>query len=173
MFPIASVTLTSAGGVNFTSIPQTFTHLQLRIFARTERFAAANDYFVVRPNSDSVGSTYFWHNLSGDGSSATSTGTTGQLAAALGWLPGASATANVFGNLIVDFLDYTNTNKYKTIKSIGGFDGNGSGNVTLSSGTYPSLTAITSILMGGNIANFIAGSRADLYGIQTSNATGA
>ena len=45
--------------------------------------------------------------------------------------------------LVADILDYTNTNKYKTIRYIGGYDNNGSGEIQFS---LPVKTAFTSVL---------------------------
>jgi hypothetical protein len=42
-------------------------------------------------------------------------------------------------------LDYANTNKYKTTRSIGGNDNNGSGFVSLISGLWLSTSAISNI----------------------------
>ena len=73
----------------------------------------------------------------------------------------------------MDILDYTNTNKNKTIRAIAGFDANGSGTAGLWSSVYLDTSAITSIAVGTANSNFAAGSRLDLYGITTSQVTGA
>jgi hypothetical protein len=172
MFPIASTTLTSAGSITFSSIPQTFTHLQIRFSGRSD-FASTVASAFLRFNGDST-SSYANHSLFGNGSSATSTGSTATSVANLGDFPAASTTANVFDSCIIDVLDYTNTNKNKTIRTISGFDANGSGQVYLASTVWINTAAINSILLiSGGGANFVAGTRADLYGISTSNVTGA
>ncbi len=172
MFPIASTTLTSAGAITFSSIPQTFTHLQIRFSVRSD-FASAVAAGFLRFNGDST-SSYANHSLFGDGSSVTSTGATATSVASLGNFPAATSTANVFDACIIDVLDYTNINKNKTIRTLSGFDANGSGQVYLASSVWLNTAAITSILLvSGGGANFVAGTRADLYGISTSNATGA
>jgi hypothetical protein len=172
MFPIATATLTSAGSITFSSIPQNFTHLQVRISARSD-FASAVASGFIRFNGDS-GSSYPYHYLQGDGASVTATGTTAGTVGFLGNFPAASATANTFEASITDILDYTNTNKNKTIRTFSGFDANGSGQIFYASSLWLNTAAITSILLvSGGGANFVAGTRADLYGIGTSNATGA
>ena len=160
-----------SGSFQFTNIPQTFTHLQMRVFFRGSD-AGAVSYSNVYVNGDAYTSNYSMHNLLGDGSTAYSAGVAN--AGGIGNLfsPGASSTANVFAAGIVDVLDYTNTNKYKTLRILYGFDANGSGTVGLSSGMLKSTTAaITSIGM----FNFtsVAGCRFDLYGITSSSVTGA
>ena len=172
MYPIASTTLASAGAITFSSIPQNFTHLQIRISARSD-FASAVASGFIRFNGDS-GSSYPYHYLQGDGSSLVSTGTTAGSVGFLGNFPAASTTANIIESSIVDILDYTTTTKNKTIKAFSGFDANGTGQVFFASSLWLSTAAISSILLvSGGGANFIAGTRADLYGIPISNVTGA
>jgi hypothetical protein len=59
----------------------------------------------------------------------------------------------MFGAGIVDILDYANTNKYKTIRSLTGHDHNGviagiHAIVNLNSGSWRSTSAINSIVIG-------------------------
>jgi hypothetical protein len=170
MFPIASVTVGSGGAstLQFSSIPQNFTHLQVRLFGRSSTAAGSN--VGIQFNND-TGGNYRVHYLGGDGSSNFS-GDFGasQIAGNVGWTAGSSNTANAFGVSVVDILDYTNTNKYKTLKSLNGIDGNGTGLTGLWSSVWFNTAAITQINIG---AAFVQYTRADLYGIQTSNATGA
>jgi hypothetical protein len=171
MFPIATLSPGNATNVTFTSIPQTFTHLQLRAFGRTA-FSTADWELWIQLNSVG-GTSYTYHVLFGNGSSASSAGFTSQGFARIGLIPGATATANVFGVAVCDILDYTNTNKNKTIRSIAGYDVNGSGSTGLWSSAFLDTSAITSITVGTANSNFATGSRLDLYGISTSNVTGA
>ena len=169
---ITGQTLASAGSITFSSIPQTFTHLQIRFSVRST-IASTTAAGFIRFNGDS-GSNYPYHSLSGNGSTAASSGTTATTVGYLGDFPGATSTANVFDSCITDILDYNNTNKNKTIRTISGFDANGSGQVFLTSSVWLSTAAITSILLvSGGGANWVAGTRADLYGITTSSVTGA
>jgi hypothetical protein len=157
----------------FTSIPQTFTHLQMRIFSRTGTgYNFAQDFLFMRFNSD-AGNNYAQHGLEGDGSSATSYGAASQSFARLGNIPANSAASGLYGVSIVDILDYTNTNKNKTVRAIAGNDRNGAGTAGLYSSLWLSTAAITSITVGA--ANYFdaVGSRFDLYGITTSSVMGA
>jgi hypothetical protein len=121
--------------------------------------------------SGDAATVYGGHALAGDGSAAFSSNYLGYDAWEIGAIPAASTTANVFGSHIVDILDYANTNKFKTIRSILGYDANGSGVVSLRSGLWRNTAAITAISI--TYPPFAAGSRIDLYGITTSQATGA
>jgi hypothetical protein len=171
MFPIASITATGVEStITFSSIPSTFTHLELRCYVRDTQAVAQSGGFI-RFNGDS-GSNYYRHWLAGNGATATS-GNGGSFS--IGewfYYPGASGTAGVFGSYVMQVLDYSNASKNKTLKALGGYDATGSGWVTLGSGAWFNTAAITSVLFGATTA-FAAGSRFDLYGISTANATGA
>lgn len=169
---IASYTVTASGGdasVTFSSIPQTFTHLQLRIFAKGTNTAASNGWAWFKFNSASSGTS---HSLWGDGAnpnvaSYVSVGSPNSIL-----FP--RTTSTLMGIAIIDILDYTNTNKNKVARVLAGYDANGSGTVQLSSCTWADTTAISSIYLNPwDLANFAQGSRFDLYGITTSDVTGA
>lgn len=173
---IASSVATGSVDMSFTNIPQTFTHLQLRVFARSS-YAGSTDFLYMRfgSNGSSVdfGSNYNSHKLIGDGS-ATASGTTGQTTfIEMPIVTGATATSGLFGCAIIDILDYTNTNKNKVVRAVGGYDANGSGNIRLQSGVWFG-TAALNVLVCSTGTNYAAsGSRVDLYGITTSDLTGA
>jgi hypothetical protein len=171
MYPIASITTTgSEASITFSSIPSSFTHLELRCFVRDTQAVTQSGGFI-RFNGDS-GSSYYRHWLIADGASVSS-GNGGSFSIGQWFFyPGSSATSGIFGSYIMKILDYANTNKNKTLKAFGGDDLNGSGSVTLGSGAWFNTASITSLLVGATTA-FAAGSRFDLYGISTSNATGA
>ncbi len=84
-----------------------------------------------------------------------------------GRVAAANATANIFGAGIIDILDYKNTNKSTTTRSLTGIDRNGSGNTRIDSGNWRNNNAITSIqLINGSSTNFVANSSFILYGIK-------
>jgi len=121
----------------------------------------------MRFNGDSA-ANYATHYLQGDGASATAGAATGGNAFRYTQAPGAGATSGVFGSAIIDILDYTNTNKYKTVRSLAGFDNNGSGQIALDSGLYITNTnAITSLnFYPNNSNNFVQYTSVALYGIK-------
>lgn len=173
---IAGQTLgTGANNIDFTSIPQTFTHLQARIFTRSSVAVTGHDLNMY--TNTTSGSNMTAHLLEGNGSSVNSNSGYGNPSSIslVAWVPGASSTANVFGSVVIDILDYRNTNKNKTFRTISGYDANGSGQVNFASGMVMSTSAITSIgwFVGGGGGQMIAGTRFDLYGITTSQVTGA
>ena len=167
-FPIASYTVPSGGvsTITFAGLPQTFTHLQIRANARST-FADTESFFKVNLNGD-TGSNYPNHFLSGDGSNAVSFGyNTSQYAYMfLSSYPAANATSSMFGSAVIDILDYRDTNKNKTVRSLGGFDANGSGIIRLNSSLWLSTNAITSIsITDYRTGNFAQHTNISIYGV--------
>jgi hypothetical protein len=146
---IATATITTATPtISFTSIPSTYTHLQIRGITRDARSVNVNTLNMRLGNgSIDSGSNYAAHSLDGDGASAVAAGTSSQTKMGFWIEPGASATANAFGAFVIDILDYKDTNKYKTVRILGGTDLNGSGNAHLCSGLWQSTSAIMAILI--------------------------
>ena len=172
MFPIASITIASNGSnPTFSSIPQNFQHLQLRCYMRAAG-ATSYQYVYFRLNGD-TGSNYAYKYFNGNGTSAVTSASFGGSYGLIGYSASNSNTTGIFSTVIIDILDYTSTTKNKTVRTLSGYDNNGSGSVRLNSNLWfktPEAINRIDIFTGGS---FIAGSRADLYGIQTSNATGA
>lgn len=167
---IATVTVGSGGAANieFTSIPGTYTHLQIRGIGRTARSAQVGDPLLFTFNSD-TGSNYNYHYLQGDGSGVSVGASTSQSNIWIYRATGAGATASVFGTVVVDILDYKDTNKFKTVRGLGGVDNNGSGDISLSSGAWRSTAAISTIAINNfSATNFQQYSQFALYGIKGS-----
>jgi hypothetical protein len=164
-FSIATTTLTTTtASIEFTSIPQTYTHLQIRGITRTDRSAAAQDAFKMRFNSDTTETNYYNHYISGDGSSASSFANNNSL---IGITSSTNATSQIQGIIVIDILDYANTNKYKTSRTLTGTDQNGSGQLWLASHLWKSTNAITSISFVPNLGtNFVQYSSFALYGVK-------
>jgi hypothetical protein len=76
------------------------------------------------------------------------------------------SNANIFSAHIIDILDYANTNKFKTTRTLHGYDLNGSGLIQYFSGNWRSTSAISTIrLFPGNNALAQYSSFA-LYGVK-------
>jgi len=169
---IATTTLTTATStITFSSIPQNYTHLQLRIFAQDARPTYGITEIKLTFNGD-TSSIYTQHQLFGDGSSVTSNATANATFIILCDGTIGTSTGGTFGVGITDILDYTHTNKFKTIRHIGGVDINGTiagfgGRAGFSSGVYRATTAITSItLVSNTLVNFTQYSSFALYGVK-------
>ena len=153
---IATVTVGSGGAssITFSSIPSTYTHLQIRAFGVT----SSNFGVTAQVNGDTA-TNYTIHYLRGDGSNVTAN---------------AGANTNIMyagvvyssgpGVMIMDILDYSNTNKYKTFRNLSGADINGGGEIALQSGLWRSTSAITSITFTGGTWNQY--SSYALYGVK-------
>jgi hypothetical protein len=164
---IATVTVGSGGSstISFTSIPATYTHLQIRGIGRTTTAAAGGANFGVRFNSD-TSSNYTYHLLSGNGSAtnAAGGGNTNQVYFA-DLISRDGNTASVYSDFVIDILDYLNTNKFKTVRGLAGWDSNGSGQIGLSSGVWRNTNAITAITLVPD-DNFKQYTSFALYGIK-------
>jgi hypothetical protein len=151
----------SSDTITLSSIPSTYTHLQLRVFAWASGASAATIKF-------NGGGTYSDHFLYGTGATAASAGDISDTVIRANIRVG-GGTANIYGTAIIDILDYANTNKYKTVRSLTGRDENGSGIVSLASGLYQATTAISSITIVGNASTaWTTASSFALYGIKGS-----
>lgn len=161
---IATVTVGSGGAANaeFTSISSDYTHLQIRMLVRN---TSTSNGYTARFNSDS-GSNYTRHLLIGNGSSASAAGDASQTKISLSDAAISTSTASVFGASVCDILDYKNTNKYKTVRTLGGFDNNGNGGIFFNSGLWMNTNAITSITITPDAGNFAQYSSFALYGIR-------
>jgi len=154
---IATVTVGSGGTaqIDFTSIPSTYTHLQIRYLWRSSNAAE----ILVTYNGTG---SYYRHLLYGSGGGvAAGSGATNVFG---GYY---EPTTNVFNASVMDILDYTNTNKNKVARVLWGFDANGSGYIGLNSGYSNVTNAISSITLspsgGGGIGQY---SHFALYGIK-------
>ena len=165
---IATVTATgSSSTVLFTGIPSTYQHLQLRFIVRDNNTSSDNGVNVrVGNGSIDSGANYAFHRLRGNGASASADGYASQTAGNL-VTASASATADSYSVGVIDFLDYRDTNKYKTFRNLHGYDFNGSGSVWMISSLWMSTSAINQIefsLGGGKV--FTNKSVFALYGIK-------
>ena len=166
---IASATGTgSSGTITFSSIPQTYSSLQIRCISR---LSATKGYTIIKPNNDSSTSNYTYHSTYGDGVTGTSDGyATGSLGGAYSiYSTGAtSELSNNVGVAIVDIHDYASTNKYKTFRSFTGYDNNQTNNgiVFLISNLWLSTSAISSLTIEAQGGNFTTGTIISLYGIK-------
>lgn len=165
-YSLATTTVGAGGAasVTFSSIDQSFTHLQLRAICRSSYAGGFGLTVSMTMNSDGA-SNYSQHWLYGDGASATASATAPNASIGLGWTGGTSMTANVFSDIVIDILDYTNTNKYKTTRTLMGTDINGSGAIFLTSGNWRNTNAVTTLTFT-NAGNFAQYSQFALYGVK-------
>ena len=161
MEPIASTLLGSTTTtISFSNIPQGYKHLQIRGIAKTAQSGTSDHYGIVKFND--IDLTYI-HILSGGGSA-----TAAESAAGVGrqmLIPMSGVTA--FGTFVMDIVDYANSTKNKTVRTLAGYDKSGGGNVGLYSGFLADTAPIKSLTFYTNGNNgFTANTRISLYGIR-------
>ena len=115
---IATVSVGSGGTgtITFSSIPDTWSRLQIRAIARS---TSTDSELKITFNSD-TGSNYSRHNFgsyTNNGAAAAMdanyTNSTGNIRA--GMVSTSSSTSQFFAGNIIDIFDYKNTNMYKNI----------------------------------------------------------
>jgi hypothetical protein len=148
--------------VTFSSIPSTFSHLQLRIRGNS------NGGPKIRYNSSATG--YSEHYLQGQGTVASAGGSTGNSewgnfgSLISGGGGGLSGQENFY---IIDIIDYKSTTKNKTSRAASGFDANGSGIIRLGSSLWANTAAINAIEINSDTGSvWYAGTIFALYGIR-------
>lgn len=140
-----------------------YTHLQIRMTLRSDR-SDTEDLLRLRFNGD-TGSNYSTHALLSNAATPTSTSGVSQTRILAGRFAAASSTASAFGAVVCDILDFANTNKNTTIRSLAG--NTSEPRVILSSGAFLSTAAVTEITLAPDVGtNFVADTRISLYGIR-------
>lgn len=154
---------TATNNIIFDNIPQTYSHLQLRIFTLPSSGGNVGMWF-----NNNTSSQYQSHQIQGDGANpiTNSTGTETYLTR-LGL--GETTSTSPFV-AIIDILDYRNTSKNKVVKSLNGSDNNQANTtfrVGFGSGLWMNTSAITRIDLNAGLT-YGAGSTIALYGIKTA-----
>jgi hypothetical protein len=160
---LGAVLLSStASSITFSSIPQTYTHLQIRLFGI---YTGSVTSGFISFNGVTTGGLYSYHAMGTDGVTPPP-GAVALTSQNEGKYTGyAGTTTAAPTNTIIDILDYTNTNKFKTAKTTFCWDANGTGYIEFGSTNWRSSNAITSItLRPGNTFN--TNTSAALYGVK-------
>lgn len=179
---IATVVVGSSGStsMDFTNIPDTYTHLQIRLFAKTDRATYAHDDYGVKVGNGTLdsGNNYSCHKIQSEYVSGYSNVyASGQANTTMYFIGSAVSTSGngAFGVGLIDILDYKNTSKYKTVRSLSGGDCNGavSGylpNLVFGSGLWMNTAAINtvSVYPTGGGTKWVQYSTAALYGIRSA-----
>lgn len=152
-----------AGSITFSSIPQTYTDLCVKMSLRLTN--AVDVYgMVVSVNGTTTNSGFNWRRIMGTGSSASSTGATSGYTSDV---PGSVFTANTFGSTEIYIPNYTGGGtKAMSIDDVS--ENNGSlAYQTMNGLRWNTTSAITSLVFstGGTFAQY---STATLYGIKNS-----
>jgi hypothetical protein len=121
----------------------------------------------IRFNAD-TGNNYVAHRLVGAGSSvASQTDGAGSSSIRVGEAVAAGDTpSNIFSGSIISILDFSNTNKNTTTRTISGTHNPNESAVVLQSGMWNNTAAVTSIELASAFGNYVSGTRFSLYGIR-------
>jgi hypothetical protein len=156
--------IVGAGGatsVSFTSIPQTYTHLEVR----ATMLNASNFYTVkLRFNSD-TGANYPTSQLvSFNATSFSGSGPDADTGAMIGI--GARNVTSYSSAIVAKIYEYSKTNLYKRWVGQGGVDGNGTGQTKVSYGYWANQNAITNIYCYADGSTMNEYTQFALYGIK-------
>jgi hypothetical protein len=151
--PLATITLgTTASTVTFSSIPATYRDLVLVINHLPTNSAGAQ----IQVNNDTTGSNYANVVMEGDGSTTVSYTGTGYM------VTPAYGNSTTRQTVIASFMDYSATNKHKTVLTKGGNSAIGTG---AAASRWANTAAINLIKIYHGTQQFTAGSTFSLYGI--------
>jgi hypothetical protein len=158
---LATVTVPSGGvsSITFAGIPSGYKHLQIRML--TACSAGGNPGTKVTFNSDTTYTNYRYHYLVGTGGSALA----GSNNSSDFFTAGAAVTTGP-GGAVMDILDYANTSKNKTVRTLSGYDANGSGTVSLFSGLWMNTNALTTIELAPASGSWNQYSSFALFGVK-------
>ena len=162
---IATTTVGGAGAasITFSSIPSTYTHLQIRGINKTTA-GTGNEWLTFQVNGATT-NIVARHTLIGDGATASAEAETTTQSYWFGF-GSADSTASAFGVVVMDVLDYANTNKNKTFRTLSGWDKNGTGQIAFNSNLWNSTSAITSLTIIPRTNSFAQYTQFALYGIK-------
>ena len=157
-----------AATVLFDDIPSTYEHLQLRMSVRdTALGTAASIYMELGGTGDSpvdTGANYSRHYMKGEGSSVAASSGTGNNNVWLGKSAASGSPAAEYSSMIIDVLDYANSNKNTTIMALN----NGlPESISFRSGLWDDTSVLNAIRMDAD-SNFVRGSEFTLYGLKSS-----
>jgi hypothetical protein len=163
---ISTVTIggTPQSTIEFTSIPSTYKHLQVRGIAKSTGSAAT--FAAIRLNGDN-GANYSAHEISSDG--LGSVGAYGASNTSNGWADpiAGTAVANLFTGFTLDVFDYQNTDKYTTIRYLGGHNTNTVNcYLFMTSAAWRDTSVVNSLSLSFSDRNFGQYSSLALYGIK-------
>lgn len=155
----------SATQIDFTSVPQTYKHLQVRYTVLMAAGGAGATPFM-RLNSD-TGSNYSFHYLRGNGSAVSSAAQTSQSYMNFA-NPVSGVDTTIWNAGVIDLLDYTATTKNTTMRALTGMAGTGTStnDIELASGAWYNTAAVTTVSLRFSGFAPTATSRFSLYGIK-------
>jgi len=151
----------AVASLDFSSIPQNYTHLEIRIIVQNS--ATANQGIRMRFNGDTGATQYSSAYSFFDQTSNTNANTTGSSSAYVG--EHTTTSSNNACMSVVQIQNYANANIFKNYTSFN-YKYGGTQFISIASGNYKSGSAISSISLFPASSNFVQYSVAYLYGIK-------
>jgi hypothetical protein len=164
-YSIATFNLSSnTTSITFSSILSIYSHLQIRSLSAGNQNTSVGITF----NGDNSSNNYSLHALKAGEGYGTSVYSDGAANINNGVLFDQQLGNSTYYNATVaDILDYSNTNKYKTMRSFSGVNSNGNDFIYLYSSVWRNTAAITSItIQPAGSGYFIGNSSFALYGVK-------
>jgi len=169
---LASVTVGSGGAANieFTSIPQTYTDLLLKLSTRSTDASQRRQLWVkYNGSSSNYTGRLLYGEDGGTGSDSLSGSTGGSPGFQFGITCGDTATANNFGSAEVYIMNYAGSNnKSSSTDSVMENNSSTTYDNWLNANLWSDSSAITSIAITLSAGNFKQYSTATLYGIKNT-----
>jgi hypothetical protein len=157
--PLANITLGSAASsIVFGSIPATYRDLVIVFVGAGSTTLQGR----LRLNGDSGSTNYTYQSLSASGSSVTANSNSGTNSAFVSLVVQATVTTTLPLQMNINIMDYSATDKHKTI--ISRADGGRNGTEAFAN-RWASTAAVTSVTILTSTGNWAAGTTAALYGI--------
>jgi hypothetical protein len=158
-----------AATVEFTSIPQTYEHLQIRVNGRGTRATDTMYHYLqfgTGGGAVDTGANYAFHEMYAYSTTVGAASGTGETGIKLHMMAAANLDAAVYGAQIIDILDYANANKNTTTLTHEGVASDP--NMYFLSGLWDATGAVDRIKWSSPVGSFVRGSEFTLYGIQDS-----
>ena len=158
-----------ATSVEFTSIPSSYEHLQLRWSTRADRAGTVDNIYIrfgTGGGAVDTGANYSTHAMYGQLAAEGTHLRSGSSGIDAWASTGGIVSGAEYGIGIVDILDYANTNKNTTVQGVNGTLG--SPEVRFNSGLWDATGAVDRIKLAPYAGAFTRGSEFTLYGLNSS-----
>jgi len=156
----------TTAAVTFTSIPQTYKHLQVRFSAMSGN---SSEHLFVKVNASASG--YYNHTLAGENNLTSVYAADNYSSMFMVASCARNNGSSIYSSGILDIVDYTSTIKNKQFKLFSGktvsplYSLAASASIQFVSSLYTSTSAVSSLEFT-NLGSFAAGTRFSLYGIK-------
>jgi hypothetical protein len=166
---LMSTTITTAvNSLSFTNIPQTYAHLELRLYTRSAAVTTLENVFM-RFNGD-AGSNYTSSYIEGYATTAANStgGFSNSVMLTAKTVGAGTAATQAFAPAVILIADYTSTAKAKTARTFSGYESaDVNSSIFFTTETWTGTAAINSItLYVSGAVNWSVGSVFSLYGIR-------